>query len=129
MNYKIILISILLLITSCKKLNNKNQNTNIDLTFLNTHVFNIENGKNIFNKSCITCHLYGTAGAITIKDKKSWKKLLTEKTTEEIYLNILNGYAGEKGPMPRKGACNKCSETDLFDTLEYMLSVNGFRCY
>ena len=51
--------------------------------------------------------------------------MLREKTIEEIYLNVLNGYTDDKGPMPKKGACRECSEIDLFDAIEYMLSISN----
>ena len=124
MNNKIVLISILILIISCNHTDNQNKAT-IDLRFLKTHPLNIENGKKIFNQSCITCHLYGTGGATILNDKRIWGKLLEEKTIKEIYLNVLNGYPGDKGPMPQKGACRQCSETDLFDAIEYILSINN----
>ena len=124
MNNRIVLISIFILIISCNNTENQYKTT-IDLRFLNTHPLNIENGKQIFNKSCITCHLYGTGGATILNDKEAWSRLCREKTMEEIYLNVLNGYAGDKGPMPKKGACRDCSETDLFDAIEYMLFINN----
>ena len=46
MNNKIVLIFLLLVVISC---NTNNDDNDIDLTFLNTHRLNIENGKNIFN--------------------------------------------------------------------------------
>ena len=122
MNNKIVLISILLVIISC---NTDHTNKDIDLTFLNTHSLDIENGKNIFNRSCITCHLYGTGGATILNDKKSWEELLGKKEIKEIYLNVFNGYIGEKGPMPQKGACINCSNIDLLDAIEYILFING----
>ena len=110
MNNKIIFF-FLLLIISCKT--NKQNDIPVDLTFLEIHIPNIENGKKKFNESCITCHLYGTAGATRLGDKSSWEKILTNRDKEDIYLNVLNGFIGEKGPMPIKGACLNCSNTDL----------------
>ena len=122
MNNKIIFI-LFLFIISCKS--NEQNNIPPDLTFLKTHVPNIENGKNIFNQSCLTCHLYGSSGATILTDNNSWQKLLKDKNKENIYLNVLNGFIGEKGPMPKKGACINCSNTDLVDAIEYILYVNG----
>ena len=122
MNNKIIFI-FLLFVINCKT--NRQDDIPVNLTFLETHIPNIENGKKIFNQSCITCHLYGTAGATILKDKNSWEKILTDTNKEEIYLNVLNGFIGEKGPMPTKGACLNCSNTDLLDAIEYILFING----
>ena len=122
MNNKIIFILFLFLI-SCKP--NKQNDIPPDLGFLKTHAPNIKNGKKVFNQSCITCHLYGTGGATILTDKNSWRKLLKNKNKESIYLNVLNGYIGEKGPMPQKGACINCSNIDLLDAIEYILFING----
>ena len=118
-----LIIVLLLLFTSCYKIEENKEPT--DLTFLKTHTPNIDNGKNIFNQSCITCHLYGTGGATILNDKKSWNKILGNKDKKTIYLNVLNGFLGEKGPMPSKGACINCSDTDLLDAIEYILSINN----
>ena len=122
MNNKLIFIFFLLFI-SCKT--NKEENIPINLAFLETHIPNIENGKKIFNHSCLTCHLYGTAGATILTDKNSWIKLLIDKKKKDIYLNVFNGFVGEKGPMPEKGACLNCSNTDLLDAIEYILFINN----
>ena len=124
MKKKILLFCTLIFITACNKGDTKKQ-TPIDLTFLKMHTFNIDNGKRVFNQSCITCHLYGTGGATMLSDTSSWEFLLNEKTMEEIYLNVLNGYAGNKGPMPEKGACIGCTEEDLLDAIEYILYLNS----
>ena len=122
MNKKIIFICLILII-SCKT--DKSTKAEANLDFLETHTPNINNGKKIFNYSCVTCHLYGSVGATMLIDKKSWSQLLNEKSNEDIYLNVLNGFMGKKGPMPEKGACIDCSNTDLFDAIEYILSLNG----
>jgi len=121
MNNKIIFILFLLSI-SCKT--NKQNEIPPNLAFLDTHIPNVKIGEKIFNQSCITCHLYGTAGATILKDKKSWQQLLDNKKKEEIYLNVFNGFIGRKGPMPKKGACTNCSDTDLLDAIEYILFIN-----
>ena len=105
-----------------------NQNSNkvvFDLDFLQTYNSNLKNGEKIFNLYCITCHLYGTSGATLIHEKESWIRLLNNKKKEEIFLNVLNGYTGENGPMPNNGGCYSCSNQDLFDAIEYILSINN----
>ena len=124
LNKKILLLYTLIIITACNKNNSKEQ-ASVDLTFLKTHTFNIDNGEKVFNQSCITCHLYGTGGATMLRDTDSWEFLLNQKTIEEIYLNVLNGYIGDKGPMPKKGGCIRCSEEDLLDAIEYILYLNS----
>ena len=122
MNKKIIFI-FLILIIGCKT--EESTTIEVNLDFINTYIPDINNGKKIFNHSCITCHLYGSGGATMLIDKKSWSILLEQKSKENIYLNVLNGFIGKKGPMPEKGACTNCSNTDLLDAIEYILSING----
>tara|TARA_Y100000996_G_C22414071_1_gene598506 strand:+ start:385 stop:765 length:381 start_codon:yes stop_codon:yes gene_type:complete len=118
-----IIIIFLILSASCYKIEENKEP--IDLSFLETHAPDIKNGRKIFNQSCITCHLYGTGGANILNDKISWNKMLNNRDKKDIYLNVLNGFLGEKGPMPSKGACINCSNTDLLDAIEYILSVNN----
>ena len=122
MNKKVIFICLILII-GCKT--DESTIAKVNLDFLKTYTPNINNGKKIFNYSCITCHLYGSAGAATLTDKKYWSQLLNKKSNEDIYLNVLNGFMGKKGPMPEKGACINCSDNDLIDAIEYILSING----
>ena len=122
MNKKIIFI-FLILIIGCKT--EESTTIEVNLDFMDTYIPDINNGKKIFDYSCVTCHLYGSAGATILTDKKSWLELIEKKTDERIYLNVLNGFMGEKGPMPEKGACINCSDTDLLDAIEYILSING----
>tara|TARA_Y100000994_G_scaffold247451_1_gene252886 strand:+ start:504 stop:887 length:384 start_codon:yes stop_codon:yes gene_type:complete len=119
---KIFLIFVILL-CCCNQKDKKIKK--IDPKLINNHNFNLKNGKKVFNKSCITCHLYGTAGSITLYDSLSWSKIINNKPREEIYSNVINGYMGEKGPMPQKGGCLDCSNNDLLDAIEYILSINN----
>tara|TARA_Y100000739_G_scaffold199449_1_gene183028 strand:+ start:488 stop:877 length:390 start_codon:yes stop_codon:yes gene_type:complete len=118
---------ILLTLTSC----NKNNDRKIDENFIidNKKEISIEinlvNGKNIFNGSCATCHLYGAGGSIQLKDKNQWNKIMQKKSLDEIYNNVLNGYVSESGYMPKKGACLNCSEQDLIDAVNYIFLSNG----
>ena len=121
---KISFFFFIILISSCE--NNK-KNIPINLDLINTHLPSIDNGRNIFNNYCSTCHLYGTGGATLINDKQSWSNLLKSKNIDEIYVNVIKGFIGKKGPMPSKGACNICTEKDLLDAINYIFSVNELR--
>ena len=111
----------LLLLLSC----NNNQKKEVSLDFIDTYKANTINGKKIFYKSCVTCHLYGTAGATTLYNKKEWEHIFKNKDREKVFLNVYNGFSGTKGIMPKMGGCYNCSELDLFDAIEYILSING----
>ena len=83
------------------------------------------NGERIFNGSCATCHLYGSVGSILINDKKKWENMINKRTIDEIYNNVLNGYIGKNGIMPRRGGCINCSDNDLIDAVNYIFSFNS----
>lgn len=113
------------LFLSCLK-NNQNQIT-LNLNLLNSHTENYDNGKNVFNNYCSTCHLYGTGGAILINDKARWNNLIKDKKSEEIFKNVVMGYIGEKGPMPSMGGCHICTQEDLLDAIYYIFNINQLR--
>lgn len=113
----------LLVLLSCN--DNQHNQKKINLDFIDNYRGNTINGKKIFYKSCVTCHLYGSAGATTLSDKTEWEYLLKNKNKKEIFINVYNGFAGTKGAMPKMGGCYNCSELDLFDAIEYILSING----
>ena len=73
---KIIFFSFIFLISSCINNNKNQQDISTDLSIINTHIPDNENGEKIFNYYCSTCHLYGTGGATLIGDKNSWNNLL-----------------------------------------------------
>tara|TARA_Y100001935_G_scaffold219652_1_gene192967 strand:+ start:144 stop:527 length:384 start_codon:yes stop_codon:yes gene_type:complete len=113
----------LVLIFSCNK--NNQENIKKNFSFVNSYSADLKNGRKVFNKACITCHLYGTGGSIMLNDSLSWSRVISKKDKIEIYSNVYNGYMGEKGPMPYKGGCLDCSDEDLMDAIEYILSING----
>ena len=112
-----------ILILSCSK--NNQENTKKNFSFINSYSADLKNGRKVFNKACITCHLYGSGGSIMLNDSLSWSRVISKKNKIEIYSNVYNGYMGEKGPMPYKGGCIDCSDQDLMDAIEYILSING----
>tara|TARA_Y100000588_G_scaffold312402_1_gene339062 strand:+ start:175 stop:570 length:396 start_codon:yes stop_codon:yes gene_type:complete len=128
MKYKLFLFFIFFLF-SCKKNDNKNHiNYNIGEINLSQSKNNeIKNGKNIFNGSCATCHLYGTGGSTVVNDKKYWQNLIDKKPLNKIYNNVIIGFTGKKGIMPKRGGCIKCSDQDLIDAVNYIFLYNGIR--
>ena len=118
-------VFILLLTIICSScIDNKSTTKLIDLDLLENHLPSLDNGKKIFNNSCLTCHLYGTGGATMLTDKNAWEQLFREKEMKTIFLNVLNGFTGNKGPMPEKGACYNCTQEDLLDAISYILYIN-----
>ena len=89
-----------------------------------TFTANIENGKAVYNKVCIACHMTGVAGAAALKDKARWEEIAL-KDMKTLHHDAINGFTGEHGVMPPKGTCTDCSDQDLYDAVAYMLKTAG----
>lgn len=86
---------------------------------------NIENGKVVYDKICIACHMTGVAGAAALTDKPRWEEMAA-KGMKTLHSSVITGIAeGQYGVMPEKGSCVDCSEQDLFDAVSYMLKEAG----
>ena len=85
---------------------------------------NLENGKAIYNKVCIACHMSGVAGAAKLTDKPRWEASAA-KGKATLHKHVINGFTGEHGAMPAKGTCTACSDQDLFDAMSYILGQAG----
>lgn len=85
----------------------------------------IENGKVVYNKVCIACHMTGVAGAAALDDKPRWEEMAA-KGMKTLHSSVINGVAeGKYGVMLAKGSCLDCSDQDLYDAVGYMLSEAG----
>ncbi len=87
---------------------------------------NLENGKVIYDKSCIACHMTGVAGAAALTDKPRWDAI-ANKDIKVLHQQAIDGYQGDYGVMPAKGACADCTDQDLFDALSYMMKEAGVK--
>ncbi len=89
-----------------------------------TFVANLDNGKKVYNKVCIACHMTGVAGAPALKDKERWTEI-AQKGMKQLHHDAINGFTGKHGVMPPKGTCTDCSDQDLYDAVAYMLKTAG----
>ncbi len=89
-----------------------------------TFTANLDNGKAIYNKVCIACHMTGVAGAPALKDKTRWEEI-AQKGMKQLHHDAINGFTGKHGVMPPKGTCSTCSDQDLYDAVSYMLKTAG----
>jgi len=85
---------------------------------------NLENGKVVYNKACIACHMTGVAGAAAITDKARWDNIAA-KDINVLHKQSIEGYQGDYGVMPAKGTCVDCSDQDIFDAINYMMDQAG----
>ncbi len=87
-------------------------------------VANIENGKAVYTKVCVACHMTGVAGAPALKDTKRWEEI-AQKDMKTLHRDAIDGFTGKHGVMPPKGTCSDCSDQDLYDAVAYMLKTAG----
>ena len=89
------------------------------------HVANIDNGKKVYDKVCVACHMTGVAGAAALNDKARWEEN-AKLGMKELVKHAINGVPkGKYGVMPARGTCNDCSDEDLADAVAYMLKEAG----
>jgi len=89
-----------------------------------SYVANIDNGKTVYNKVCIACHMTGVAGAPALKDKTRWEEIAA-KGMKQLHEDAIKGFTGKHGVMPPRGSCPDCSDQDLYDAVAYMLKTAG----
>ena len=85
---------------------------------------NLENGKAVYSKVCVACHMTGVAGAAKITDKARWEAT-AKQGVDVVFHHALNGFQGKHGVMPEKGTCTTCSDQDIFDAFHYILHEAG----
>lgn len=74
-------------------------------------------GKQVYSSNCTACHDTGAAGAPKIGDAESWSDRL-DKGKETLYKHSINGFRA----MPPMGTCSDCSEQEIKNAVDYMLS-------
>ena len=72
-----------------------------------------------FKRSCATCHNSGVAGAPKFADAVAWAPRI-EKGMDALYTSTINGLPPA---MPQKGMCFSCSDDDLRELVDYMVSA------
>ena len=83
------------------------------------------NGKVVYDKVCLACHLTGVAGAAKISDKARWAEV-APKGMNELQKSVINGIPeGKYGVMLERGSCTDCSDKDLYDAVAYILNEAG----
>jgi len=107
---------------SGKSTTTQSSEKNVDKPQQKSFTANIENGKAVYNKVCLACHMTGVAGAPALKDKARWEEI-AKKDMNTLHLNAINGFTGKYGVMPPKGTCTDCTDQDLYDAVAYMLKT------
>lgn len=87
--------------------------------------YDLENGKAVYDRVCMACHLTGVAGAAKITETERWAEV-APKGLKELQQSVINGIPdGKYGVMPERGSCTDCSDQDLLDAVTYILDKAG----
>ncbi len=76
-------------------------------------------GKATYEQYCTGCHTTGAGGAPKLGDAGAWEPLM-KSGMDTLYQNAINGIAA----MPAKGTCTSCSDQEIKDAVDYMISVS-----
>lgn len=75
-------------------------------------------GKAIYEKVCMVCHVAGVAGAPKLGDKAAWSPRLAQGL-DALHQSVIKG----KGAMPPKGGAPQLSEAELRAAVEFMVGA------
>lgn len=73
----------------------------------------------IYTSKCQACHNSGMMGAPK-PGGDVWQSRLDDVGLDQIVKHAIEGY----NAMPAKGMCTECSDQDIRDTVEYMISYS-----
>lgn len=77
-------------------------------------------GQATYEKYCSVCHRDGVAGAPKFHVAADWKPRVEQKKLDGLVASSVKGL----NAMPPKGTCQECSEEDLKQAIQYMISKN-----
>jgi cytochrome c5 len=71
----------------------------------------------IYNTSCLACHMTGAAGAPILGNSAAWAPRIANGM-DAMMNTVING----RGAMPARGTCGNCSDDELTLVVEYMVA-------
>lgn len=78
-------------------------------------------GPQVFNEACIACHGSGIGGAPMLTDSQNWAPRIAQGA-DVLHQHALEGYTGQAGYMPPKGARLDLSDDEIKAAVDYMMS-------
>ena len=81
-------------------------------------------GPQVYNEACIICHGAGIGGAPKIDDPSLWSARIAQGN-DTLYQHAIEGYTGELGFMPPKGARMDLSDDEVRAAVDYMVESAG----
>lgn len=83
---------------------------------------NIQNGKKVYNETCIACHGADGKGEVPGAPDLTKKKGRLTKSDQTLSDHVKNGFRSPGSPMamPRKGGNPDLNDQDIKDVIQYM---------
>lgn len=81
-------------------------------------------GPQVYNEACLVCHGAGVGGAPVLGDAANWSARI-DQGNDTLYLHAIEGYTGESGFMPAKGARMDLSDDEVRAAVDYMVGEVG----
>ena len=79
-----------------------------------------EDGKAVYEKTCVACHGAGVAGAPKLGDVALWKDRIA-KGMDALFESSINGVQGYTGFMPAKGGNVNLTDDEVKAAVTYMV--------
>jgi len=76
-------------------------------------------GEETYNRFCFSCHQAGVAGAPRFGDAQAWAPRIAQGPD----VLLAHTKSGVPPGMPAMGLCTSCTEQDLADAIDYMVSA------
>jgi len=73
-------------------------------------------GKEVYDKSCATCHAKGIGGALKLTEKDKWAPLV-KQGPDALTATVIKG----KGIMPPRAGSPSLSDADIKAAVDYMI--------
>jgi cytochrome c5 len=77
-------------------------------------------GPQVYNSACLVCHGAGVGGAPVIGDADVWAPRIAQGN-DMLYQHAIEGFTGQSGFMPAKGARMDLSDDEVRAAVDYMV--------
>ena len=81
-------------------------------------------GPQVYNEACLVCHGSGVGGAPIVGDEAAWAARLAQGA-DTLYLHALEGFTGQTGYMPPRGARMDLTDDEIRAAVDYIMSESG----
>ena len=81
-------------------------------------------GPQVYNEACLMCHGSGIGGAPVLSDAAAWEARVAQGN-DVLYQHAIEGFTGDSGFMPAKGARMDLSDDEVRAAVDYMVSEAG----